>query len=180
MIRYEEKNEKARASQFVALTPRAYRALLTLFKRHASTVKKFDWSVPMDDFLYSLLAHWDVKTRIYPSAMGRVVDLRAALSALSPSPELAGSAVVRILDPHAPWNDGTWQVIAEGGKVEIRDNVGTPAVSTDIAALSQAYWGTPSLNDLRRAGRLDVHDEKSFEFLHRLLPATPVWLADDF
>jgi hypothetical protein len=50
----------------------------------------------------------------------------------------------------------------------------------DIQAFSQAYWGTPCLGDLRRAGRLDVEDEKALVSLMTIFPSTPVWLADDF
>jgi predicted acetyltransferase len=180
VIRYDEKKNAARANEFVALTPRAYLGLMTLFKRHAATVKKFIWSVPMDDMLFSLLAHWDVKTQIFPSAMGRVVDVRAALEALSPSSELSGRTLVSISDSRANWNNGVWSVSAEGGRVEAARSAGSVAVSLDVAALSQAYWGTPSLLDLRRARRLEVSDEAAFDFLARLLPPSPVWLADDF
>lgn len=180
VIRYDEKRDRARANEFVALTPRAYRALLTLFKRHSATVEKFVWNAPMDDILWSLINHWDVKTRLVPSAMGRVVDIQAALHALTPDPASGGTVSVQILDSHAPWNDGTWSVESEGGRVSAQRTDRVPDIRMDIQAFSQAYWGTPSLSDLRRAGRLDVEDERALVFLMSILPSTPVWLADDF
>lgn len=180
ILRYVEKSDRMRATEFVTLTPRAYRAFLTLFKRHSATVKKMDWSAPMDDPLWSLILNWDIKTKLTPTGMGRIVDVEAAFHALTPSPSIGGSTVIRVSDDHAPWNSGAWRVSSDGGSVRAVKTDHLPDMAMDIQSLTQAYWGVPSLLELRRAGRIDVNREDGFEFAGRLLPATPVWLADDF
>ena len=55
-----------------------------------------------------------------------------------------------------------------------------PQVSLDIQALSQAYFGTPDLDMVRRAGRLTVHDEKGYAVLRAALDGPPTWMNDEF
>jgi predicted acetyltransferase len=134
----------------------------------------------MDDSLRSILNHWDVETRIEPAGMSRVVDARAALEAI-PAPEyLRGEAVLSLADERAPWNAGTWRIAADGGCVQVTRTDREAGVEMDIQALTQAYWGTPSLEDLRRWDRLEVRDEAQFGFLNAVLPPHRAWLNDDF
>jgi predicted acetyltransferase len=152
VIRYDEKRDRARANEFVALTPRAYRALLALFKRHSATVEKFVWNAPMDDILWSLINHWDVKTRLVPSAMCRVVDVQAALRALTPDSARGGAASVQVLDSHAPWNDGTWRVESDGGRVSAQRTERYPDIRMDIQAFSEAASPRSEQRDTQTSG----------------------------
>ena len=55
-----------------------------------------------------------------------------------------------------------------------------PGVSMDIQALSQAFWGQPSLAMLRNAGRIEVVDERQYELLSLGLPPRVCYLQDFF
>jgi predicted acetyltransferase len=134
----------------------------------------------MNDMLRSILNHWDVETRIEPAGMSRVVDVKAALEAIPAPQDLRGEAIVSLHDERAPWNTGTWRIVAERGVAQVTRTDREPGAEMDIQALTQAYWGTPSLPDLRQWDRLVVHDETQFGFLSRLLPASAAWLHDDF
>ena len=180
LIKYGEKEDELEATELVALTARAYLGLSGVARRHAMTVKKLKWWGPANDFFPSLIAHWDIETKVEPSGMNRVVDVRAALSALKPDQGLRGEALVGISDEYAPWNSGVWRIAIEDGSVEASLTNRDPGVLMDIQAFSQAYWGTPSLLDLRRWDRIEVREEVDYTLLDSLLPPTPVWLYDDF
>ncbi len=180
ILRYMKDNETLRASDFVALSARAYRGLLGLIHRHGMTVEKTEWQAPPDDPFWSLVQDWSVETRVVPAGMSRVVDAAAALRALRPDPALRGALTLGLEDRHAPWNTGTWRITVEGGAVEIASTTETPGVALDIQALSQAYWGTPSLELLRPWDRVQVDRDADFGLLAALLPARTAWLADGF
>jgi predicted acetyltransferase len=112
-----------------------------------------------------------------------VVDFAPAMERLEVGMDVPdGAATVALHDDQAPWNDGVWRVTVEGGRVRCALAVGgaEPGVTLDIQAASQAYWGTPSLQALRAAGRVEVNDEAAFTWLTRVLPAATVYMLDDF
>ncbi len=179
-VNYKEKEEEAEASEFVALTNRAYRGLLGVFRRYVMTVKTMEWRAAPDDPLWSILCHWDVETKLGPQGMSRVVDLKPALEALKPDSSLMGSATIAVRDEKAPWNAGTWRVSADSGAVRVRADTGDAGVIMDIQALTQSYWGSPSLDWLRKARRVEVRSESDYDLLRLLLPARPVLMLDGF
>lgn len=176
----EDEKQEATVGSFAADTPRAYRGLLGLFHHQAMTADKFKWHTPADDPLWSILCHWGVETRLSPTVMGRIVDLQGAITDLKPVPSIRGSAVFSLKDEHAPWNAGNWLLTVEDGHAAITRTDREPGVSLDIQALTQAYWGMPSLLEIRRAERLTVHNEADFTFLSEVFPAKTVWTIDDF
>lgn len=174
------KREETRLREFVALTPRAQRALLGLLRRHEMQVEAFAWSAPGDDSLWHQQYHWDIKTQTQPVTAARVVDVAAALSAWKPQRGASGKVVVRVQDDVAAWNTGTWLADFSEGVTTVQAVDAEPEVSMDIQALSQAYHGTPSLANLRSAGRMEVHAEAGYEALGRLLDGPPMWMNDSF
>lgn len=174
----EEKETGLR--EWVALTPRAYRGLLGLLRRHEMQVEHFKWKVPADDPFWAFGYHWDIETSIQPATQGRVVDVPRALEAWRPAPGVCGRAVIRVRDDAAPWNTGTWQISCEERNVQVRPATEEPQVTLDIQALSQAYYGTPDLDAVRHAGRLTVHDETGYCLLRDLLRGPIMWINDSF
>ncbi len=180
IVRYSEKKNHIEASDFVALTIPAYRGLMGLLRRHSMSAKSASWWGPEDDPAWSVLYDWEMKTELWPRGMERIVDVRPALEALKTDSPIAGTAVIELKDEHAPWNAARWSISAEDGIVRAAGTLEDVGLEMDIRALSQAYWGTPSLWAVRAAGRIEVHRETDFEFLSALMPARPVWLTDDF
>lgn len=174
------KDKKTPLREFIALTPRAQRALLGLLRRHEMQVEKFAWSAPEDDTLWHQRYHWDIKTHTEPVTMARVVDVKAALEAWKPNAGAEGKVILRIQDDTAAWNTGTWQADFSQRSVEVKPVDSAPDVTLDIQAFSQAYHGTPGLGSLRHAGRLEVHAEPGYAALCRLLDGPPMWMNDDF
>ena len=171
---------RGRSATFCANTPAAYKGLLSVLHYYGVQVEKVTFHAPMDDPLALHLMHWDLETKIKPVFMGRVVDVQAALTALRPSAELAGKLVLQVSDAQCDWNNQTFAITADAGQVTVTPTPNAPGVTLDIQTLSQAYWGQPSLERLRAAGRLTVTDEAQYALLSRLLPPHICFLRDFF
>ncbi len=170
----------AMCRDFFANSPAAYKGLLSVLHYYGTQVKTVGWDAPADDPLPLHVMHHDLQTSAFPLFMGRVVDVTPALAALKPPADLAGTVILKVADGHCDWNDGTFAVKIESGHVTAAPSNAEPGVALDIQAFTQAYWGQPSLDRLRAAGRLDVSDEASFALLSALLPPAVCFLADFF
>nr|CAA9246665.1 hypothetical protein AVDCRST_MAG63-1697 [uncultured Armatimonadetes bacterium] len=177
------KDGHGQVREFVATTPEAHRGLFSLLHYFGTQCTKADFQkLPADTPLWSHVMHWDVETKAWPVFMARVVDVPAAFAALAPGPDVAdGGVTIVVRDEHAPWNDGAWTITGEAGAVRCeRANGTSPSVTLDIQALSQAFWGQPSLDALWRAGRLEAGDASSLRWLASLVAGPPVYTLDDF
>ena len=172
--------EETELNDFICLTPRALRGLLGLLRRHEMQIDLFKWSAPGDDGLWTVLTHQKLRTEVSPYCQSRIVDARAALEAWKPQPNARGRVVFALQDEHAPWNAGTWRADFEAGHVMVTRTSETPQVSLDIQALTQGYFGTPSLDGVRNAERLTVHEETGYAALRELLAGPPMAIYDGF
>lgn len=174
------KEEDTSLREVIALNPKAQGALLGFLRRLEMQINKVNWKAPSDDTLWSQYYHWDIETKLQPWTMGRLVDVAGALQAWRPASEARGSVVLALQDECAPWNARTWRVEFANREVSVRSTTETPQITLDIQALSQAYFGTPSVPELRAADRLTVHEEAGYTALRDLLAGPPMWMNDDF
>ncbi len=172
--------ESTKLREFVSLTPTARRALLGLLRRHSMQIDKFAWDAPSDDLLWSTFMHWDLTTKMEPTTQARIVDVAGALKAWRPKRCASGKTVVAVRDEAAPWNQATWRVEYRDGEVAAERTEEAHQVSLDIRALSQAYFGIPTLAEIRAADRLTVHDEAGYKALADLLEGPPTWMNNSF
>lgn len=179
-FRYPEGDDYGRVGDFFTLTPSAYHGLLSVLHYYGTQVQSVRFSGPMDDPLPLHVMHWDLKTTASPLFMGRVNDVQAALEALHPTPDTAGRLVLHVSDGQCDWNDGSWAITLDAGRVTAARTTAAPGVTLDIQALSQSFWGQPSLARLRSGGRLTVTDETAFRLLSTLLPSAVCYLPDFF
>ena len=179
---YDTETRKGTVREWITRTPEGFRAHLSLMHYMGTQCDTVLVCLPGDTFLPAHLMHNDMETKVQPVYMGRVVDFAGAMQALPPVPDVPnGSLTLALSDKHAPWNAGTWRVAVENGRIICEKVMGSADVTLDIQTLSQAFWGTPSLQWLRNAGRVDhVADEAAFALLARILPAHPVYTLDDF
>jgi len=124
--------------------------------------------------------HQDLESVTSPLFMGRVVDVVRALESLNAPLHLQGKLILSVNDPTCDWNTGRFAIEAENGKITARPSSEEAGVAVDIQALSQAFWGQPSLSILRRAGRVSVTDERQFGLLSEILPEAVCYLQDFF
>ncbi|MBV9852437.1 MAG: GNAT family N-acetyltransferase [Armatimonadetes bacterium] len=179
-FRYPERDQPARLGEFFANTPSAYRGLLSVMHYYGTQLSHLEFVAPADDPLPLHVMHHDLSATLSPLFMGRVVDVPAALSALRPPPEAQGRLALRVRDDACDWNDGTFAVAVEGGRIAVTTATAPPGVTLDIQALTQAYWGQPALSLLRYGGRLNVADDAQFSLLSALLPPAICYLQDHF
>lgn len=166
--------------EFISLSARAQRALLGLIGRMDMQTERVEWTAPCDDLLWSAICHHDIEVRLFPMTQARVVDVQGALSRWSPDERCSGRFIMRVADENADWNAGVWQVAFADGAVEIRRTDAEPQVSLHIRALSQAFFGTPTPDDLRRADHIGVSDERGFVAFRDCLSGPPMWTNDFF
>ncbi len=166
--------------ELICRTPAAKRALLGLLRRHDMQVSRFEWEAPADDDLRCHLCHWDLETRTAPVTQGRIVDVPAALRAWGASRGVEASFIVRVADPSAPWNDGTWTVTAASGEASVAPTTTDPGIEIEIGELSQCLYGAPTTGQLRRAGLITVHDEAQCAAMERFFAGPPMWTNDSF
>lgn len=180
-LTYREPSYKeTRLREFVANTPRAWKGLLGLLRRHEMQTKRFVWNGPGDDPLWHWLMLWETGYKCEPRTMARVVDLKAALEAWRPDAEKRGSVTFGVRDVCAPWNDGVWRAEFEAGRVWTERVAAEPQVALSIQAFSQAFHGTPSLDEVRSAGHAEVHDDAGYTALRALLQGPPMWMNNAF
>lgn len=174
------KTEGTELNDFLALTPRARSGMLGLLRRHEMQTDKFTWNAPGNDPLYHQLCHNDVETKLEPMTQGRIVDVAGALSAWRPRAEARGGVTIGVVDEHAPWNAGNWRVEFETGRVTIKKTDAEPQMELTIQALSQAYYGTPTVAEIREASSLTAHDERGYDTFCQLFEGPPMWTCDGF
>ena len=179
-FRFPEPGDTAEVGDFFANTPEAYRGLLSILHYYGTQLKKAAWKAPVDDILPIHVMHHDLESVTTPLFMGRVVDVVGALVSLNAPSRVQGKLVLSVSDPTCDWNTGRFVIEAENGKISARPSSDEAGVAVDIQALSQAFWGQPSLNILRRAGRVSVTEERQFSLLSEILPETVCYLQDFF
>ena len=179
-FRYPDDGDTGQISEFFANTPAAYRGLLSVLHYYGTQVAKVQFSAPADDPLPLAVMHWDLETKVRPLFMGRIVDVAAAFAELRPAPALAGEIVLQVADEQCKWNQQSFAITLETGHVSISPTTIAAGITLDIQALTQAYWGQPSLERLRAAGRLAVAEEAQYALLSQLLPPQTCFLNDFF
>ncbi len=177
--RYPSGDGAGELREYIAATPESERALLALLRDLGVQTKRGAVVLPADTTLLCHSMHWDIELKMQPVFMGRVVDVAAALAALQTAQPDCGFTLA-VTDSHAEWNTGVWKVSVEGGRVSASPTTQTAQLTFDIQSFSQAFWGSPGLERLRRAGRVTVHDEGAFTQLSALLPPTPVMCWNHF
>jgi predicted acetyltransferase len=179
-FRYPDGGQPACLGEFFALNPAAYRGLLSVMHYYGTQIKTLEFAAPADDPLTLHVMHNDLSTSVNPLFMGRIVDVAAALSALRPLPAVRGTCILQVVDNACDWNHGCFEIGVEEGRVTVKASEKTSGVALDISALTQAYWGQPSLPLLRQAGRVEVADEGQYHLLAGLLPPAIAYLQDFF
>lgn len=177
--------ESGHVREFTGTTGTEYKAFLSLLHYFGTQTREASLTLPQDSPIWSHIMNWDLSTRVQPVFQARVVDFGAALALITVPPDIPnGTTTLAVKDEHAPWNEGVWRISVEGGKIFSATIISADPVSADVSAdiqaLSQAFWGKPSLGDLRIAGRVAVQNEDGYRLLNALFPPTTVYTLDDF
>lgn len=115
-----------------------------------------------------------------PGPMVRIVDLDAAVDALSFPEEGTGSVTLAVDDEHCDWNDGTFELTVGDDGATCRRSDHEADVSLDIGVLSQLAVGALSVEALERDDELTVESDSARETLATLFPPEDVYLREGF
>ncbi|MGA2285790.1 MAG: GNAT family N-acetyltransferase [Dehalococcoidia bacterium] len=141
----------------------AYVALVNYLLSH-DIHEKIEWLASPEEPLLSLLDDPQrVRTEAWSALMLRIVDVPAALRARGCPAQAEGRFVLDVRDGIAPWNEGTWRVEAQGGRLEVTADGGPADLVTDAATLAPIFNGHLSAREAARIGRLGVESEKALD-----------------
>jgi predicted acetyltransferase len=126
---------------------------IALFRGHADRVHL---EVPWDD----PVAADRVRAHAVPGKTGlmaRIADVALAVRPLravadDDAPLEAPPLTMRVLDPFAPWNDGTWRLTPGPEGTDVAPATGTPDATVDVRALALLLSGAAAPSDVRRVG----------------------------
>ncbi|MGQ0717297.1 MAG: GNAT family N-acetyltransferase [Pseudonocardiales bacterium] len=159
LLRYSHRRELAGGGttivvhELVALTADAYTGLLTLLGEH-NNVSTIIWNAPVDDPLQQLVAEpRDVEPVIVPDKMVRVVDL-AKVTVPRLNESSCDGIGVDVHDPQAPWNTGTWRMVADGPVHRFVPDSGPADLQVEVDILGPVLTGHLSATAAAMTGRL--------------------------
>ncbi|QOS12481.1 GNAT family acetyltransferase [Haloferax gibbonsii] len=119
---------------------------------------------------------------IKPGPMVRIVDVPAALEAVSFPGDAACDLVLAVADDRCDWNDGSFRVVVGDGeaRVEPDGDDADPDATVEIGALSQLLVGARSVESLARTDRLSVAREEAADALASVFSARDPYLREGF
>jgi predicted acetyltransferase len=148
--------------------------LLSFLALHASSQEDVTWIAPADDPMWRLLPDGRGTASLEPYAMMRILDIEGMFCGLAAG---EGSTCLRVVDEHAPWIDGCWRFLGEGGRMRaerVSQTQDAPRVS--IGALTQWALGYKSAGDLAQSG--EIEEGQHIEAMDQLLQKRPVFIYE--
>lgn len=203
-IVYQVKQSALTIHEFVYNTEEARQGLWNFINDHDSMADKVTLIVPTNDVLPFLLPNPRITQELVPYFMARIVDVEnflrqfpfVRLPLAQKASNLANTLLnIRVTDPHAPWNEGTFQVrfpVAASGDVTVGrvsvdsfdsfDSTGDSlldVVSMDIQTLTAVLFGYQRPSLLQQLGRISGSRE-AVQALEQSLPTQTPFLYDFF
>ncbi len=174
--RYRIKGERIKAEfrtnmQVIDLLWRTREArdkLFFFFRQHWDQIHNISIHAPFD----TKVEHWfkDARLKIERKTpwMVRIIDAKNAIQNL---PGLGEDIVtLEITDPNCPWNNGTYSLQSEKGRLHLTKSSGHPEVKATIQALSALVYGTQLVEELEFQEELSVTEEWARHTLQRWFP----------
>ncbi len=179
-IMYNGGGSTTHLREFICQNITAQKALLGLLRRMNMQIDTYRWNAPANDMLWWALQHNETKTEANPLIMWRLVDIAGAFARWRAEETINGTAVLRVHDSEAPWNNGIWRLEAEKGILSLEPARAEPDIELDIQALTQAFMGSPGAVAVRSAENIRVHSETAFAFFTSALNGPPAYISDSF
>ena len=122
---------------------------------------------------------WDVKQRIRPRDMTRIVNVKAALEMMR-RPEGEGRYVIETEDPIVPENSGRFAVEYGPWGSAVSRTDGDADLSCDLPTLAQLVTGYRTLENLRLSSRSPIVVHKNEKTLNDAFTLRPQHLTEYF
>jgi predicted acetyltransferase len=164
---------------FVATTPRAFRALWGLFADARSVVPSVVFRSGPSEPLAALLDDPDMVVRRERQWMLRLVDAAAAVATRGYRADAGARVALDVDDPVCPWNGGRWTLhVADGaGRLE---RGGDGVFRLGIGAFASLFSGWATTASLARAGLLEGGTAGDRRALDRMFAGPLPWMLDEF
>ncbi|WP_423745031.1 GNAT family N-acetyltransferase (plasmid) [Haladaptatus sp. SPP-AMP-3] len=165
--------------ELTAMDDEAYRHLLRFVQYHDSQVETVELTyVPESTDLLDIVANpRDVDCEINAGPMFRLVDVPRALESIAYDAD--ATVVLRVTDPLAAWNEGTFELDTDD-VVRCERTDADPDVTIDVNTLSQLVVGYHAVEDAERFGNLTVETGDARATLAELFPERDVFLTEGF
>ncbi len=165
---------------FAACTTDAYLGLMGYLMRH-DLAARVRLKVPPDDPLPALLTDpLAVERETWPGFMLRLVSVPDALEARGYEARAHGQVVLRVVDPDAPWNDGSWRLEVADGRARVTATSSPPDVTLPASVLAALYTGYLSARRAQFCGLLEADKDAAARADAIIATARPPWNPDGF
>jgi len=152
---------------------------LAFIHSHTSHAERCTWISPLDDGAYLDMEDARGCVSLNPSAMLRIVDVEALLS-LIPIPEgVEGSAVVKVIDEYASWNQGIFLIHAHKGKLSVQSDVFQEwELEFPIGVLAQIVLGFITPSQAVAMKKSASRSSMALQFVEELFPRQKPFLYE--
>lgn len=177
MMHYKIKgyDNSMEVSRFFYTSSQGKYLLLEWFARHIDQIKTIEIVLSPDEQPETWFADLipTIQTELAP--MGRVLDV-TGLNGLATG---AGHLHISINDPVCPWNEGTYRLDSENGKLQVARGNASPDCHLTIQGLTALVYGThdPETFAIRGWGELSPEIQ---ERLRQMFPAKRPYLQETF
>ncbi|WP_148415175.1 enhanced intracellular survival protein Eis [Haloferax sp. KTX1] len=171
-------------AELVAVDADARAQLLRFLRDHDSQVDEVVLSSEhastrlIDDLTDPRAATVEIK----PGPMVRIVDVSAALEAVSLPADTVCDLVLAVEDDRCDWNDGPFGLAVADGEASVEpvgDDI-APDATVEIGALSQLLVGARSVEALARTEHLAVADGRAADALDAVFSERDLYLREGF
>jgi predicted acetyltransferase len=172
---------KLAVSQFLWADAGARDLLLQLLARHRDQIGEIEVRLPYGELFQQWLEDVGRPLRLdIPPCpwMVRVMDVGKALEGFPAADP--GEVAVDVVDEQCEWNNGSYVLRAEDGRIRVAEAEGPGDIQMDIKALSALTYGTLPPAELVRRGWLAGGDAASRELLEAWFPCKFIFNTIDF
>ncbi len=163
---------------WAAVTPAAYRRILTFYADHRSAACDIMWMGPPTDPALYLLAEQEHEVDWRMDWMLRLIDVPAALARRGYAAGLTGELHLEVADDVLPANSGRFRLEVRDGRGRVEAG-GRGDLRIDVRQLASVYTGHLSPWSLRTCAAIEATEE-ALTTAAALFAGPPPWMPDMF
>jgi predicted acetyltransferase len=146
-------------------------ALIDVIKDLAKSVQTIRWFCGTESpVLHYTQGPQTVLARDWGNMMMRVVDFPAFCESIDVPKTATGKCIIKIIDEHCPWNEGTYMISPSNGRLNVEPTDKESEVALDALNLSRITGGYTTATTLHGLGEIDC-SRKTAENLEAIFPS---------
>jgi len=176
--RLTEWSSQMKINEFAWVDTEGLYGMLSLLGRFDVQYKEIYWEAPDIINPYSLLEEpYDMEISMQRGGMNRIINLEKALS-LMKAPDGDGGVIISVTDSFLEWNNGTFEILWGGGKLNAAKTTSKPDIEVGVEVLVQLVCGYITPDIAETSGRLTIR--KNRNNLNRLFYKKNLYITDRF